>query len=362
MSRRGEGIYHRKDGLWEARYVKGLDCYGKKKYGSVYAHSYREAKEKRLDVISQITILPQSVSARRLTLGELISEWLFLNQGRLKPSTYQKYRSAFEKHIKEPLGSLPVIHLTPMALKQFADGKQKEGLSESTINSILTFIRTCLKYGGKQYGTPVTEVFYLKPPRKEMRVLSPEEQNRLVRYLLSETDIYKLGVLLALFTGVRIGELCALTWGDIVDGRLKISKTMQRLSKGKGLGSEVIISEPKTATSNRMVPIPSFLIPQIEAARRANSHHFLSTKEKTIIEPRIMQLRFQRYIQEADIPKATFHSLRHTFATRCTEAGCEIKSLSELLGHSSVTVTLNRYVHSSFSMKISTIEKLSLFV
>lgn len=362
MARRGEAIYKRKDGLWEARYVKGLDYYGKKKYGSVYAHSYREAKEKRLDVISQITILPQSVSARRLTLGELISEWLFLNQGRLKPSSYQKYRSAFEKHIKEPLGSLPVIHLTPMVLKQFADGKQKEGLSESTINSILTFIRTCLKYGGKQYGTPVTEVVYLKPPRKEMRVLSPDEQNKLVQHLLADTDIYKLGVLLALFSGIRIGELCALTWGDIVGGRMTINKTMQRLSKGSGLGSEVVVSEPKTSTSNRIVPIPSFLLPRIEAVRRENGCRFLSTQEKPIIEPRIMQLRFSRYIKEIDIPKATFHSLRHTFATRCTEAGCEIKSLSELLGHSSVTVTLNRYVHSSFSLKISVIEKLSLFV
>lgn len=362
MSRRGEGIYHRKDGLWEARYVKGFDCYGKKKYGSVYAHSYREAKEKRLDIISKIALLPQSVSARRLVLEELISEWLFLNQGRLKPSTYQKYRSVFEKHIKGSLGLYPIIYLTPVVLKQFADGKQKEGLAETTINSILTFIRTCLKYGGRQYGTPVTEVVYLKPPRKEMRVLSPDEQNRLVRYLLTKTDIYKLGVLLALFTGIRIGELCALTWGDIVDGRMKVNKTMQRLSKGKGLGSKLIISTPKTATSNRIVPIPSFILPLVESTRRSDHHQFLSTKEKAVIEPRIMQLRFQRYLKETNIPNATFHSLRHTFATRCTEAGCEIKSLSELLGHSSVTVTLNRYVHSSFSLKISAIEKLSLFV
>ena len=362
MGRHGEAIYQRKDGLWEARYVKGLDCYGKKKYGSVYARSYREAKEKRMDIISKISLLPQSVSARRIVLEELISEWLFLNQARLKPSTYQKYCSSFEKHIKDSLGSYPVIYLTPIVLKQFADSKQKVGLSETTINGMLTFIRTCLKYGGKQHGTPVTEVVYLKPPRKEMRVLSPDEQNRLVRYLLVDTDIYKLGVLLALFTGIRIGELCALTWGDIINGRLKINKTMQRLSKGKGLGTEIVINEPKTTTSNRIVPIPSFLLPQIEAMRREDCCHFLSTKERRIVEPRIMQIRFSRYIKETDIPKATFHSLRHTFATRCTEAGCEIKSLSELLGHSSVTVTLNRYVHSSFSLKISAIEKLSLFV
>lgn len=362
MGRRGEGIYHRKDGLWEARYVKGLDSAGKKKYGSVYGHSYREAKEKRLDILSQISILPQSVSARRLLLNELIAEWLYVNQSRIKPATYQKYRLIYEKHIKNSIGTHPVIYLTPVMLKRYADEKLDEGLSEVTINGMLTFIRTCLKYGSRQYGTPVTDVIYLKPPRKEMRVFSPDEQNRLVHLLLTDIDIYKLGVLIALFTGVRIGELCALTWGDVKDGTISINKSMQRLSKGKGLPTEVVIGEPKTATSNRIIPIPSFLLPYIEEARRADRCRVISLRGRELIEPRIMQNHFQQYLKELNIPHATFHTLRHTFATRCTEAGCEIKSLSELLGHSSVTITLSRYVHSSLALKAANMEKLSLFL
>lgn len=362
MSRRGEAIYHRKDGLWEARYVKGLDATGKKKYASVYAHSYREAKERRQDIVSKITLLPQSISSRRICLNELILEWLFLNQGRIKPSTYQKYSSQFENHIKDTVGKYQIIYLTPVLFKQYSDGLLKKKLSATTVNGILTFIRTCLKYGNRQYGTPSVDMVYLKPPRKEMRVLSLQEQNKLVQFLLLDTDIYKLGVLLTLYTGIRIGELCALTWGDIKEGKLTINKTMQRLSKGVGNGTELVIGEPKTVTSNRTIPLPSFLAEFIEKHRRADRYRFLSTPEKSIADPRTMQNLFHKYIRTLGFPKANFHSLRHTFATRCTEAGFEIKSLSEILGHSNVSITLGLYVHSSFELKADNMEKLSLFL
>lgn len=362
MPRHGEAIYHRKDGLWEARYVKGLDPLGKKKYGSVYAHSYREAKEKRQDIVSQITLLPQSVSARKITLSELMAEWLYVNQGRIKVTTYQKYRAIVENHIKNELGNYPVVYLTPVVFRRFADSKQKQGLAPATINDVLTLISTCLKYGNRQYGTPLVDIVYLKRPRKEMRVLSPKEQNLLVQYLLTGTDIYKLGVLLALYTGIRIGELCALTWDDITDGKVKVTKTMQRLSKGKGNGTEIIVGEPKTATSNRVIPLPSFLVSEIERFRLDGPCYFLSTQSQTIVEPRVMQYRFRRYVTELGFPPTNFHSLRHTFATRCVEAGFEVRSLSEILGHSNVSITLNRYVHSSFELKVDNMEKLSLYL
>lgn len=362
MGRRGEGIYHRKDGLWEARYVKGLDVAGKKKYGSVYAHSYREAKEKRQDIVSKITLLPQSVSARRMLLSDLIAEWLYVNQGRLKAATYQKYSAIFENHIKNDIGKYQIIYLTPVVFRRYADSKLDCGFYPTTINGILTFISTCLKYGNRQYGTPLVDIIYLKRPRKEMRVLSPKEQNVLVQFLLTDTDIYKAGVLLALYTGIRIGELCALTWGDLKEGKLKVSKTMQRLSKGKGNGTEIVIGEPKTETSNRIIPLPSFLTSVIEPFRRDDNQNFFSRPDKAFVEPRTVQYHFQHYIQSLGFPPANFHSLRHTFATRCITAGFDVRSLSEVLGHSSVTITLNRYVHSSFEMKVNNMEKLSLFL
>ena len=355
MPKRGEAIYHRQDGLWEARYVKGVNLQGKKEYGSVYGHSYEEAKEKRADIVRS-GVLPAQPAAHGPLLNELILEWLYLNEGRIKASTYQKYHTFYEKHIRDGLGKQAVISLTPVKMKQFADEKKSSGLSATTVNSILTFIRTCLKYGNRQYGMPIVDIIYLKTPHKEMRVLSVEEQNRLVTHLLQDTDIYKLGILLALFTGLRIGELCALTWGDIRSGQLKVTKTMQRL-RGEN-SSRLVVDEPKSASSNRTVPIPSFLVPLVEAKRRPDREYFLSTENLSVVEPRVMQNHFKSCIKQVSIEKATFHTLRHSFATRCVEAGVDIKSLSEILGHSNCNITLNRYVHSSFSLKAKNIEKL----
>lgn len=358
MPRRGENIFKRKDGLWEARYIKGMDEFGKKKYGSVYAHSYKDVKDKRQDIVSKITLIPQSVSVQRMLLNHVIEEWLYLNQGRLKASTYQKYKSIFETHIKNEIGGYPVIYLTPVILKRYADRKYENGLKPQTVNSILTFIGGCLKYANCQYGIAQTSIIYLKAPSKEMRVLSRDEQQRLVNYLLIDTDIYKLGVLVALYTGIRIGELCALQWKDIQDGTIRINKTMQRLSNGNG--TSVIVGEPKTPTSNRTIPLPSFLSAEIEKFRRVNEEsHFLSNLTYKIIEPRVMQYHFHRYLEALNIQDANFHCLRHTFATRCVEQNFELKSLSEVLGHRTINVTMNRYVHSSIELKAANMEKLS---
>ncbi len=361
MPRRGENIFKRKDGLWEARYVKGVDEFGKKKYGSIYAHSYREVKDKRQDIVSKITLIPQSVSAQRMLLNHLIEEWLYLNQGRLKASTYRKYKSIYETHIKKEIGGYPVVYLTPVILKRYADRKHEDGLEPQTVNGILTFIGGCLKYANRQYGIAQTSIIYLKTATKEMRVLSRDEQQRLVNYLLIDTDIYKLGVLVALYTGIRIGELCALQWKDIQDGTIKINKTMQRLSTGNR--TEIVVGEPKTPTSNRIIPLPSFLSVEIEKFRRINEEtHFLSNLTYTTIEPRVMQYHFKRYIESLNIEDANFHCLRHTFATRCVEENFELKSLSEVLGHRTINVTMNRYVHSSIELKASNMEKLSFFL
>lgn len=363
MSRRGENIFKRKDGLWEARYVKGVDEKGKKKYGSVYAHSYREVKEKREEVASQIVLMPQFLTIRKATLNALIQEWLFVNQARLKPSTYQKYCGFYKNHIKEQIGQYQLIYLNPVALKRFADGKTTEGLSPKTVNSILTFIRGCLRYANRQYGLPLTDVIYLKEPKSEMRVLSVTEQKVLTQYLLSNTDIYKLGILVALYTGIRIGELCALKWADIENGMLKISKTMQRLSRENGSGTEIVIGDPKTPTSNRIIPLPSFVSIQIEKFRKSDEDaYFLSTPDHPLTEPRVMQYYFQRYINELGLPKANFHCLRHSFATRCVEANFELKALSVVLGHSTVRTTADKYVHTSLQLKTINMEKLCLFL
>lgn len=362
MSRRGENIYHRKDGLWEARYPKGVDEFGKKKMGSVYGHSYKEAKEKRLDILSQISLIPQTSSKRSITLSALVQEWLYINESRIKPSTYQKYNNFFKNHIANQIGKYQIIYLSPIAIKQYTDTKLKEGLSPTTINNILVFVHTCMKYGNKQYGLPVFDMIYLKQTQKEMRVLSIDEQRILTNHLMKDTDIHKLGILVALYTGMRIGELCALKWSDIQDGVITINKTMQRLQLPNAGESTIVIGEPKSVSSIRKIPLPPYISELVEVFRLPDDRNFMSRLYHPVIEPRVLQYQFKKILKACNIEDANFHALRHTYATRCVESEIDIKTLSELLGHSGVGALIGRYVHSSFKQKQFSINKLKLIV
>lgn len=362
MARRGESIYHRKDGLWEARYVKEIDLNGKKKYGSVYAHSYREAKAKRQDALDHILLYQKPPSTRRITVDDLAQEWLLVNQTRLKPSTIQRYRGFLKNHISKNIGSVSAIYLTTVSIHQFAVDRLETGLAPQTVNAILTVLHSILKYGHRQYRLPLPEIIYLAIEQKEMRVLSLDEQKKLVEFLRQDMDIYKLGILVALYTGVRIGELCAMKWEDISDNSIKVRRTMQRLQKSSGTGTELYIGAPKTKTSIRTIPIPSFMKDVIQPFRKSELEEscFLASHPNEIIEPRTMQYKFKKYLKESDVSPANFHALRHTFATRCVERGFEIKTLSEILGHANVQTTLNKYVHSSFALKQANMDLLTL--
>lgn len=359
MPKKGENVYHRKDGLWEARYVKEIDLSGKKKYGSVYARTCREAKEKRQVIVDSIRLNQVKPITRNTTMSQLISEWMYLNKNRLKPSTYQKYLSFQEKHIDRFIGDLPVIYFTTVTIHQYAQERIKEGISVNTVNAVLVFIHTCLKYGHRQYNFPMPDIIYPAQTKKEMRVLSYDEQKKLTDYLKQDTDIYKFGVLLALYTGLRVGELCALEWNDIEDGRIKVRRTVQRL-RSEGGGTEVHIGLPKTQSSIRDIPVPSFLSEIIEHFRKQNTgkRYVISQENSKLAEPRIMQYKCRKYLNDLGIQGATFHTLRHSFATRCVECQCELKSLSEMLGHTNITTTVARYVHSSFQLKQNTVERL----
>ncbi len=360
MTRTGDSVYHRKNGLWEARYVKEIDAFGKKKYGSVYGHSKREAREKRQDALDRILLYQKATPTRRITVVELAQEWLYLNQNRIKPSTYQRYQGFLKNHIKTVIGNLGAVYLTTGTIHEFSLNRLQTGLSPQTVNSILIFLHACIKYGHKQYKLPLPDFIYLSCEKKEMRVLSKEEQQQLVDYLLKEIDIYKFGVLIALYTGVRLGELCALRWEDIDTDCIRVRQTMQRLSKSNGEGTELYIGTPKTETSVRLIPIPSFLKELLEEFREKGIgfQYFLGSNTKKVVEPRVMQYKFKKYLLEANIKKANFHALRHSFATRAVELGFELKSLSELLGHANVQVTLQKYVHSSFTLKQNNMELL----
>lgn len=363
MPKKGEHVYHRKDGLWEARYVKEIDAYGKRKYGSVYAHTCREAKEKRQEMIDTIRLFQKPTTARNVTVAQLANEYLYVNQHRIKPSTYQRYSGYLNNHLIH-MGGQPILYVTTSVINEFAMSRLHIGMAPQTINVILAFLHACLKYGQRQYNLPMPEIIYLSTCKKEMRVFSKEEQQSLVRYLNKDTDIYKFGVLLTLYTGLRIGELCGLKWEDINDKSIKVRRSIQRLQIPNKQTTELYIGTPKTDASIREIPIPSFLKNIIKSFKIKNDgyEYLLGTKRVPIAEPRIMQIKFRQYLNEIGIEGATFHTLRHTFATRCVECGFEVKSLSEILGHTNVQITLNRYVHSSFELKANNMEKLSLLL
>lgn len=362
MPKRGDKVYRRKDGLWEARYVKGVDELGRKKYGSVYAHTCGEAKEKRQAALDAMVLFGGAQTARNITVGRLVAEWLQINRERVKQSTLRRYEGFNKNHINTMLGSLPAISCGTAVIHGFACRLLESGLSSISVNAILVFLHSCLKYGQKEYHLPMPDFVYFPREKEEMRVLSQAEQCRLENYLLEGIDVYKFGVLLTLYTGLRVGELCALRWCDVEGGTIAVRRTMQRLGNGAG-ASEVVVTSPKTKTSARSIPLPPFLCEYVERFRRfsAPDEYVLSAGGRKIVEPRVMQYKFKKYIAAVGIEGATFHTLRHSFATRCIDRyGFDVKTLSEILGHSSVEMTLNRYVHSSMDLKRDSMARLCL--
>ena len=199
--------------------------------------------------------------------------------------------------------------------------------------------------------------------KEKICILSKEEFINLNQTLLQEIDSCKFGVLIAMATGLRIGELCALKWKDISlkENYIYVNKTMQRIKNIYSDNPKTIIIEdsPKSSTSNRKIPIPANLITLFKQFRQNDDCYLLTGRSDKFVEPRSLERKFRKYIKNAGIEKANFHMLRHTFATMCIEGGFEIKCLSEILGHSGSQITLDRYVHSSFDLKKSWIDKFS---
>lgn len=355
MPKKGINIFKRKDGRWEARYVKSIGMDGKKKYGSVYGRSFSEAKEKQDVCLNNLKF--NSKGNKNCILLDLMHEWLAKTKVSIKKTTYQKYEGIIRNHIEpHSISRTQVKYISSKIISDYTnDIVSGDKLSIKTINDILIVIGLSLSYAEDIYNFPKPKIKYLKESRKEMRVLSINEQKLLERYLYSNLCNYKIAILLALYTGIRIGELCALQWDDIKEDNIVINKSMHRIKDGDSTVLE--ITEPKTYSSNRIIPIPSFLKPLLLEFR--STGYFIVNRNGKPVEPRLMQLTFERYIERCGLPKTNFHALRHTFATRCVESGFDIKSLSEILGHTDVKTTLNKYVHSSYEQKQKNMELLN---
>lgn len=373
MSRTGENIYKRKDGRWEARYIDSYDGNGKAKYKYLYAPTYTEVKAKLLKAQNYADLSSDLEKTKDKEKYEYwLDAWLHAKRLGVKESTYIRYRNTIENHIKPDLGKYPINKISTSLMEQFVSRKLQNGridgnggLSPKSMSDIMVIVKESFKYA-HSYGVSVVcsfERISFKKNAQEMRVLSPLEEQRLLSVLFKDFDRYKMGVFICLYTGIRIGELCALQWKNVSlsEKAIKIEYTMQRL-QSENLSAlqktRIIVTEPKSYAALRTIPLPEFVIDVIKPFAGFPNTYVLSGECKKIIEPRTMQNRFKAYLAEGKIEEANFHSLRHTFATRCIEAGFDVKTLSEILGHSSVKITLDKYVHSSMQLKRSNMEKL----
>lgn len=370
MSRKGENIYKRKDGRWEARYIKAYTIDGKAKYGYCYAASYREVKEKvalaKAALLSDQPPVNENVKKR---FSVYCDEWLTLNRLKVKESTYVKYYSMINNHIKPKLGGCFVAALTSFIIEDFSQYLifEKE-LSPKTVKDILVLLKAILKYTRKNYSGVMAdiEITYPKEVKKEMRVLTPEEQKRLMEYLLSDMDNIKFGMLLTLMTGMRIGEICAMRWSDISleEKEIRVGATMQRIknmNENETEKTKIIITNPKSDSSLRVIPLTDHAIELCNMIDKQSPDAFvLSGSSKTFVEPRTLQYKLKHFTEACGLEGVHYHTLRHSFATRCVEVDFEIKSLSEILGHSSPKITLERYVHSSMELKRNNMNKLAV--
>lgn len=364
---KGENIFKRKDGRWEARYIKGYQLSGKIKYGFCYGKSYREAKEKVAQrKAALVSGAPECGADHRRRFAFYCDEWLRLRKSRVKESTYIKYDTALRRHIKPRLGSCYPQGLTTGLIDRFTEQLLFEAaLAPKTVRDVLTVLRGVLRDTAAAFPgvIPPVEIHYPKNGRKEMRVLSREEQARLVSYLLTDMDACKFGVLLTLFTGMRIGELCALQWRSIslTEQTIRIDATLQRLrdtGEAGGSRTRLVIGTPKSDTSARTIPLTDYAA---QLCRRMDPHcpaAYVLTGTEHCMEPRALQYRMAKCARECGLEGVHLHTLRHTFATRAVEVGFEIKSLSEVLGHANTAITLDRYVHSSLALKRDNMKKL----
>lgn len=359
MPRKGENIYKRRDGRWEGRYIIGYSESGKAKYRSVYGHNYTEVKEKLLPmkISSASSIVPC-----RVTVAELFEEWLSVVKLRVKPSTYANYTMKVEKHIIPAFGGLRYDLLTMQMLNAFIETKINSGLSSKYVSDIIMVFKTMAKYADKIYGfrNILANISIMKEPTDELLLLTPFQQRRLCGFLLNNLNKTTLCVLLSLYTGLRVGEVCGLKWGDIDFERsiLTVKRTVQRISAGSHM-TRIIVDTPKSRASSRYIPIPNTIMKLLRESRSNNNHYILSGSEK-IMEPRTLQRRFQEILKKAGLPSVNYHCLRHMFATNSLQAGFDVKTLSEILGHSSVETTLNRYVHSSMERKRACMELIKI--
>lgn len=352
-------IYHRKDGRWEGRIARGKKHNGRRKFQYIFGNSKEQVRSKILQIRNS-----EQKNNCIIKYESIFNEWLSSTKHRVKESTLSNYILKANKHILPFFGSKGISAITSDDVYAFIQDKQKSGLSNRYILDILIILKSIFKYAVRIYHiyNPMDGVIMPKRASTEIRMLEKTELEELQNYISANKNHTTMGIALTMATGIRIGELCALQWKDIdLEKRvLTIKKTIQRIPNIDGNSkTKLIITNPKSESSKRCIPLTRKIVDFLTQFK-GQANEYVVTGREIPIEPRTMQYRFAKILENVKLPSVHFHSLRHAFASSCVQLGFDVKTLSEILGHSNVEITLNRYVHSTFEQKREYMERLNL--
>lgn len=286
----------------------------------------------------------------------------------VKIRTYNTYLQFIEKHINPKLGDFELEELTPQVLQEFVLEKLEKGnlktgkkLANNTVIVMTNILKQAIEEANVLEITNKNSCKKIKMPlQEETKVCAFEksEQDKIEKYCLSSKKSNYIGIVICLYTGLRIGELLALTWDDI-----DFNRNYMTISKSAFQGKQndkitIIVDTPKTKNSNRVIPLPKQLVDILrKIKKKSTSKYVITTKNNGMVGTRSYQRTFERILNKLDIPYKNFHALRHTFATRALEFGMDVKTVSEILGHKNPMITLQRYTHSLMSYKTDMMNK-----
>ncbi|OTN88818.1 hypothetical protein A5819_001310 [Enterococcus sp. 7E2_DIV0204] len=361
MVKKGENIYKRKDGRWEGRYIKQRTPDKKIIYGSIYGKQYLEVKEKLTFIKARYLTSNCSVASYNETFEEFIGNWMMTTMSyAVKPTTYSNYTRLIKRHILPKLGDIKVQKITQEIIQEFVYHLTKQNFASGTIKNVFNILKKALNTAVKKsylLQNPCDNIILPKTTTKKINALTLEDQRKIERLALAEEKCSP--VFLALYSGMRIGEISGLKWEDIDFDKnlIHVRRTITRITNESTSlkKTKVVAGSPKSDHSTRVIPIAENLRNYLLEKQRYSQGIYVICCNGGLTEPRTINYRFKKVVNELELSDIRFHSLRHTFATRCLEQGVDIASLSQILGHHSIKLTLDTYADSLLENRISAI-------
>lgn len=366
MARRGENIYKRRDGRYEGRYVIGRTAQGRTKFGYVYGRKYHTVRNMLMEKKAALQRPAGEICDNRMRLSTWMERWLEGEQrGRVRASSYQTYQNLYRRHILPELGRTPLARLTFDEICGFLAVLGEKGLAASTIQGIYRLLAAGLRAAQEEgliRRNPCRRLRLARNVPEEQRVLTRSEQAKLCAAAMESEN---MAVLLGLYTGMRLGEICALKWSDVdwEKRTIAVRRSVQRMSLLRSSGAQrrtgLVIGAPKSASSRRLLPAPEELLALLRRQYANREEDYIFGNEQHTADPRTIQQRFRRLTMRIGMTGVHFHTLRHSFATRLLEMKVDVKTVSILLGHSSARTTLDFYAHSLTDRQRQALEQLA---